>query len=128
MAAPTGAALKQLTAKALKSESKSAGMRTMLEAGVPVNEVAAAFDAPYGFVYGVARRANLVTSTPRTPKAATSKATTKAAAKPAAKATASKVSATKASAAKTTAKAPARASKPAPKAAAKSAKRTAARA
>lgn len=60
---------KALETKALKAETKSAGMRMLLEGGYEVAEVAAIFDAPYGFVYGVASRAGLINATPRTAKA-----------------------------------------------------------
>lgn len=63
----------QIQAKALASESKSAGMRLMLENGSSVSEVKEAFGAPYGFVYGVAKRAGLITPEPREAKAAISK-------------------------------------------------------
>lgn len=64
---------KTLQAQARKQESKSAGMRVLLEGGATVSEAADFYDAPYGFAYGVARRAGLVTSTPRAAKAAAPK-------------------------------------------------------
>lgn len=42
--------------KALAAESKSAGMRTLFDAGYKVAAVAKVFEAPYGFAYGVALR------------------------------------------------------------------------
>jgi len=92
--ARTPAQAQALEKKALASESKSAGMRMLLEAGYSVLEVRGIFDVAYGFVYGVAKRASFITATPRTPKAEVAK--TKLAAKPAAKAkTATKPAATK---------------------------------
>lgn len=79
----TGAQAAALEKKALAAETKSAGMRMLLEAGRSVSEVRQIFDAPYGFVYGVAVRAGLVESTPRAAKPTKA---AKAAAKPAAKA------------------------------------------
>lgn len=79
--ARTPAQTNALIAKAVKSENKSQGMRDLLDAGIPVTEVAAAFGAPYGFVYGVATRNGNITATPRVAKTAKT-------AKPAAKATA----------------------------------------
>lgn len=74
----------KLEAKALAAESKSAGMRLLLENNYTVAQVRDLFEVPYGFAYGVARRAKLIQSTPRAAKApAKAKATTKAAAKPA---------------------------------------------
>lgn len=43
--------------QALKAVSKSEGMRMLFEAGYTVTQVKAVFNAPYGFVYGVAQRA-----------------------------------------------------------------------
>lgn len=54
-----------LVKKAVASESKSAGMRDLFDAGFTVREVADAFDAPYGFAYGVAVRNGSVTPSPR---------------------------------------------------------------
>jgi hypothetical protein len=90
--ARTPAQAKALETKALAEENKSAGMRTLLEAGYTVQEVRDIFGVPYGFVYGVAKRAGLVVATPRAPKAEKPKAAPKAkpAAKPAAKAPAAK--------------------------------------
>lgn len=91
-----------LEAKALAETNKSAGMRMLLEAGQSVSEVAATFEAPYGFVYGVARRAGLIESTPReTTASAPARRPAEKAARPAARAT-------KAAAGKTTARAAAR--------------------
>lgn len=89
--ARTPAQTKAMIAKALKAGSKSEGMRELLTAGLSVSEVAEAFDAQYGFVYGVAKRAGLVTPTPRTAKAAPAakaKAAATRPARPAAKAAA----------------------------------------
>jgi hypothetical protein len=49
-----------LETKALAADSKSEGMRMLMTSGRTVSEVAKVFHAPYGFVYGVAKRANLV--------------------------------------------------------------------
>lgn len=83
---------------AVKNPNKSEGMRELLRLGMSAVEVADAFDAQYGFVYGVGKRAGLITPTPREAKAAPAKAK---ATRPAAKAARP--------AAKATAKAPARA-------------------
>lgn len=97
MAKPTGAAAKQLEKKALAEDTKSEGMRMLLTAGYEVTEVRDIFEAQYGFVYGVARRAGLVEATARAPRET----------KPAAKATA-KTAATKAAASTTKTSKPAR--------------------
>lgn len=80
----TPAAIKQALARAAKADNKSEGYRLMLDAGLTVTEIVEATGAPYGFVYGVARRHGAITPEPRAAKAAAPKA--KAAAKPAAKA------------------------------------------
>jgi hypothetical protein len=80
--ARTPAQAASLEKKALGAASKSQGMRDLLEAGYTVLEVQDVFDAPYGFVYGVAVRGSFVTPTPRADKPATTMAK---AAKPAAK-------------------------------------------
>lgn len=54
MAAKTDAVEKQATAAA--KDNKSEGMRILLRDGRDVATVAKFFDAPYGFVYGVATR------------------------------------------------------------------------
>lgn len=95
--------------KATSSPVKSAGMRELLSLGMTVSEVADAFEAPYGFVYGVATRAN-----GGNPPAGAERRTAKAAAPAKATRPAAKT------AAKATAKAPARAAKrPATKAGSK---------
>lgn len=95
-----------LEKKALAAGKKSEGMRMLLDADYSVADVKDIFDAPYGFVYGVAKRNGSVTPTPRTAKA---KAPAKAAksarpARPAAKAAPAKTPARKAAAAKTPAR------------------------
>lgn len=45
--------------KALAESNKSEGMRLLLRSGMTVTQVKDAFNAPYGFVYGVALRAGL---------------------------------------------------------------------
>lgn len=77
--------------KALAASSKSEGMRMLLEADYTVAEVRTVFDAPYGFVYGVAKRGGFITPEPR-------------AAKPEAKAEKRPPRAAKPAAAKTTAR------------------------
>lgn len=47
-----------IEAKARNAETKSEGMRMLLSAGRSIADVAKFFDAPYAFVYGVAKRAN----------------------------------------------------------------------
>jgi hypothetical protein len=86
--ARTPAQAKALEAKALAADSKSDGMRMLLEADYTVKEVRDIFGVPYGFVYGVASRGGFVQATPRAPKDEKPKAApkAKAAAKPAAKA------------------------------------------
>lgn len=96
MARVTGAAGKALEAKALKADKKSAGMVMLFEKGYDVPEVAAIFDAPYGFPYGVAVRNGFVKPTARAATNGTGKSKT-------AKATATK--------AKASAKAPAKKAK-----------------
>lgn len=94
---------KSLEAKALASENKSEGMRMLLTEGYTVQDVRDLFEAPYGFVYGVARRAGLIDPTPREPKAETKPA--KAAKAAPAKAPAAKAKpAAKAAPAKSTSK------------------------
>lgn len=95
MATPTPAARKSLEAKALKEESKSAGMRLLFDAGYTAVEVKEVFGAPYGFVYGVGVRNGSIEATPREEKAAAPKAkAAKSAAKlPAAKAMPAKAAA-----------------------------------
>lgn len=56
MAQRTPAQSKALEAKALKAESKSAGMRMLYEAGYSVSQVTKVFDVGYPFAYGVALR------------------------------------------------------------------------
>lgn len=46
--------------KALAESNKSAGMRMLFDAGRTVVEVQRIFDAPYGYVYGVAKRHGVV--------------------------------------------------------------------
>lgn len=46
----------KLVAQALKEDNKSEGMRSLLRSGMTVAQVREAFDAPYGYVYGVAVR------------------------------------------------------------------------
>lgn len=98
-AAATKAATEKKAVAAAK-ENKSEGLRLLFEADYTVGDAAAVLDVPYGFAYGVARRAGAVTPTPRTPKAA-----------PAAKAAAPKASATKTAAAKVAPRAKASAAK-----------------
>jgi len=121
-----------LEKKALASENKSAGMRMLLDEGYSVIEVRDIFEAPYGFVYGVAVRNGNVEAEPREAKPAAAKPTAKpAAAKaPAAKAAPTKVAApAKSAPSKATAKpAPKAAAKPAPRAAARPVAKTAGRA
>ena len=92
--ARTPAQAKALEAKAVAAETKSDGMRMLLEAGYSVLETKDIMGAQYGFVYGVAKRAGLIEPTPRVPKAEKV-----AKAKPAAKA-APKTTAAKATTAK----------------------------
>lgn len=87
-----------LEKRALAEDNKSEGMRMLLKEGYTVAQVKDLFGAPYGFVYGVANRAGLVTATPRAPKAAKAAKAPARPAKAAAKAPAK---------AKTSAKAPA---------------------
>lgn len=87
--ARTPAQTAALEKKALASENKSDGMRTLFEAGYDVASVRTLFGVPYGFAYGVATRGGFVTSTPREAKPKTAKAT-KAAPKATAKATTAK--------------------------------------
>lgn len=54
--ARTPAQRKSLETKALANSNKSAGMRSLFEAGYKVAEVKQVFNAPYGYVYGVAQR------------------------------------------------------------------------
>ena len=54
--ARTPAQRKSLETKALASANKSEGMRILFEAGYKVAEVKQVFNAPYGYVYGVAQR------------------------------------------------------------------------
>ena len=115
-----------LEKKALASENKSAGMRMLLDEGYSVTEVRDIFEAPYGFVYGVAVRNGSVEAEPREAKPAAKPAAAKPAAKPAAKAPAAKAATTKVTAPAKSAPSKATA-KPAPKAAAKPAPRAAAR-
>jgi len=76
--------------KALAEENKSAGMRLLFEHGYSVTQVRTVFNAPYGYVYGVAQRAGFAETAAarKTAKAAPAKATkapakvTKPAAKP----------------------------------------------
>lgn len=88
--ARTPAQTAALVKKATAETNKSNGMRTLLDAGMEVKEVAEAFSAPYGFVYGVATRNGNVTPTPRAPKAASTAKATKAPARATAKATTAK--------------------------------------
>lgn len=116
----TGAQAAALEKKALAAESKSAGMRMLLEAGRSVSEVRQVFDAPYGFVYGVASRAGLIESTPRAAKPAKAAKAAARPAKAAPKATAKPARAAKAPAASVRSKAAERSA--ARRAAAKAAK------
>lgn len=94
MAGRTTAQTAALEKKALAEPTKSAGMRMLLDAGYLVQDVAHVFDAPYGFVYGVATRAN-----GGNPPAGAERRAPRAA-KPAAKAARPAAKATKAAAAK----------------------------
>lgn len=58
MATPAQAA--KLEAKAQAEENKSAGLRMLFEAGYTVAEARTVLDVPYGFAYGVAKRAGVV--------------------------------------------------------------------
>jgi hypothetical protein len=104
----------KLEKKALATETKSEGMRMLLEVGYTVVEVKDIFEAPYGFVYGVARRAGLTEtaaarqSSGRPPKAEKAKAKAPAKAK-AAKAEAKPAPRTKAAVKGSKAKAKAKA-------------------
>jgi len=63
--------------KALAEENKSAGMRLLFEHGYSVTQVRTVFNAPYGYVYGVAQRAGFAETAAgrKTAKAAPAKAT-----------------------------------------------------
>lgn len=65
MATRTTAQTAALEKKALAAGSKSEGMRMLLDAGYSVIEVRDVFGAPYGFVYGVARRNESINPVPR---------------------------------------------------------------
>jgi hypothetical protein len=54
--ARTPAQAKSLETKALANDNKSAGMRSLYEAGYTVAQVKDLFHAPYGYAYGVAQR------------------------------------------------------------------------
>lgn len=93
----TKATRPSIETKALAAESKSAGMRMLFEAGYSVVQVKEVFNAPYGFVYGVAQRGGFaetaaarktakVVKAPKAKAAAPVKAPAKAAAKPLTKA------------------------------------------
>lgn len=90
--ARTPAQTAALEKKALASDNKSEGMRSLFDAGYTVAQVKEVFGGPYGFAYGVASRwatttGNPIPVDPRETKAATkSTAKAKTAAKPAAKA------------------------------------------
>jgi hypothetical protein len=56
-AAPDSMAIER---QALTSRSKSDGMRLLLDSGYSVAQIARVMNAPYGFVYGVAKRAGKV--------------------------------------------------------------------
>lgn len=92
--ARTPAQTQALIKKAVASDNKSEGMRSLFDAGLSVAEVREAFGAPYGYVYGVATRwanatGNAIPVAERETKNVTPAAkTTKAKAAPAAKATA----------------------------------------
>lgn len=100
-----------LQKKALAAGTKSEGMRMLLDAGDSVAEVKEIFGAPYGFVYGVAKRNGSVSPTARAPRAAKAE---KAATRPA-----------RTAKAKASAKAPARTAKTAAKPAARKSTRAA---
>jgi hypothetical protein len=70
-----------IEAKALKAETKSEGMRLLMQNGYTVSQTAKVFDAPYGFVYGVAQRAGLA-ETAANRKSVKAEPKAKAAAKP----------------------------------------------
>lgn len=55
-----GTASNAIERKALAQKSKSGGMRMLFDAGYSVTRVKAVFNAPYGFVYGVAKRHGVV--------------------------------------------------------------------
>lgn len=101
-AAPKAAIVKVATSKAnvvaerkaLAQSKKSEGMRNLLDLGYTVTQVQRVFDAPYGFVYGVALRHGVIDTAAnrRAVKAAkvakvVAKATKAATAKPLAKLT-----------------------------------------
>lgn len=97
-----------IEAKALAAANKSEGMRMLLDADYSVAQIAHLMDAPYGFVYGVAKRAGKTetAASRRTTRTATSaKPTRTAKTAPAAKATRSTTRTTKATAAPVTASA-----------------------
>lgn len=62
--------------KALSMDNKSEGMRLLFDDGYTVVQVRQVFNAPYGYVYGVAQRHGVADSaaTRRAPRKATTKA------------------------------------------------------
>lgn len=117
MARTTKASRPAIETKALAEENKSAGMRLLFEADYSVVQVKEVFNAPYGYVYGVAQRAGFVENAAarRSTKATKAKTPVKAAKAPA-KAKAATKAPVKAPAKTAAAKTPAKAAaKPAAK-------------
>lgn len=84
--------------KALAEDNKSAGMRMLFDAGYTVTRVQSVFNAPYGYVYGVALRHGVIATAANRRVSAEPKAK-----RPVAKARPAKVTAAKATGRKTTA-------------------------
>lgn len=87
--ARSSAQAKSLESKALANPNKSAGMRTLFEAGYTVAAVRQLFGAPYGYVYGVADRAGFAQTAAnrRAPRKAAAATTSRKSAKASAKTT-----------------------------------------
>lgn len=81
MARTATAKTNTVEAKALSASSKSEGMRMLFEAGYTVSAVTRVMGAPYGFVYGVAKRAGFAESAAKR-KGVKAVPATKATAKP----------------------------------------------